>query len=171
MNGRRSLRLMLRAGIPGLLFAVAVSRDEAISIQLWGAAAVVWIAGVLLRDFLDASAVEPGRLEPLWRRRRRHPGPTYLPRGVRTASALLTDAQRNAQTHTNRLRPQLTDLARHFLPIRYGIDIDRQPERVTSLFGRVAWLLDPAIEERAPTSAELAEFLDIVLDDKGAGGA
>ena len=53
-----------------------------------------------------------------------------------------------------RLRPILREIAAHRLSMRFGVDLDREPERARELIGVEAWeLVRP---ERPPPSDRLA---------------
>jgi hypothetical protein len=157
--------LLGRAVVPGLLVAIALSSDQVISVQLWIAAGAVWIGAVLLWDFIAVSSIEPARLLPAWRRRTPAAPERSTPKAMLAMNALLANARRNPRAHANQLRPQLIQLAGHFIPIRYGFDPAADPERFAQLLGVDAWLVDPGAAERTPTVAELHRFLDLVLGE------
>lgn len=172
MMARRGLRTLLRAGIPALLAAIAISREGVVSIQVWIAAAAVWLAGTLLWDFITSAGIERDRRVAVWRSpRRESPAPAANSIGLQTVNLLLANAQANPRAHANNLRPRLLALTEHYLPIRHGFDVNRDPARVAELLDDVAWLIDPSVAERAPTPSEIERFLDIVLDEQPAADA
>ena len=163
---KRVITFVLRAGVPGLLIAIAVSRDEAISIRLWLAAAGAWIVITLLLQFLSIVPLEPARLLVAWQPRHRRPDRTVnRARGLAVIRAMLGNAQRNPRAHANEFRPRLIALAAHYLPVRHGIDPETDPARTADLLGDVFWLIDPTVVDRTPTDGELHRFLDTVLAD------
>lgn len=165
---RRSFAMVIRAGIPGLLIAVALSREGLISVQIWIAAAAIWISATLLWDFIAVAAVEPDKRLVAWRpsRRRGQPRTIYRPVGMWEVKLLLANAQTNPRVHANALRPWLIALAGHNFAIRHGFDLESDPARVAGLLGDVAWLIDPAVSDRTPTSAEIGRFLDVILAEQ-----
>ena len=165
---RRTVITAIRAAVPGLLIAIALSGSSEISIQIWIGAAAVLIAGTQLWDFFVLAAVEPERRIAAWRkwRWRRHRRGTYGSKAVRTMNLLLAHSLTNPRVHASSLNPRLISLAKHFLPTRRGIDFVRDPVRVADLLGDVAWLVDPEVSDRTPTADEIGRFLDLILDEK-----
>jgi len=163
MTVRRGLITVVQGGVVGLLFAVALRGDNLISARAWLAAAVVWVAGRLLWDFVSTASVEPAELVVAWSRRRRRRRAVYSPSGLHAVRTLLTRALSDPRAHTNQLRPRLLELARHHISIRHGIDLDDDPDRAAALLGEIAWLIDPAVVDRTPTLAEIHRFLDVIL--------
>jgi hypothetical protein len=160
--------MVLRAGIPGLLVAVALTGDGLVSVQIWLAVAAVWVAGTLLWDLIAVAAVEPDRRMAAWRISgwRRPRRTAHGPARLRTLNLLLVNAQTNPRAHANAFRPRLIGLAEHYIPIRHGFDLEHEPVRVTDLLGNVAWLIDPTVNDRTPTSSEIGRFLDLVLAEE-----
>jgi len=156
----------MRAVVPGLLVAIALSSDQAISVQLWIAAGAVWVAGVLVWDFLVVSSIEPAHMLVAWRRKGGAPSKRSTPRAMLSLGALLANAWRNPRAHANQLRPELIDLAAHFVPIRHGFEPAADPERMNELLGPDSWLIDPASVDRTPTVAELHRYLDAILAEQ-----
>ena len=167
MRASRILVLVVGAALFGLLVAVVLSRGELISVRIWLIAAAVGIGATILVRLIVVASVEPARLVVAWRsplRPHRRPRRHGI-RDLRSTEAILLAATDNARIHAVRLRPRLTALADHYLPIRRGIDVGRDPDQATALFGDVAWLTDPGVTDRAPTHAEIHEFLDVILVD------
>lgn len=167
MRQRRLSTRILRAAVPALLIAVAFSQQGSVSVQIWIAAALAWVAGTLLIELVAASTIEPAGLRLAWQRSRK---PDQLPtvyssRGMQAVNSLLANAQKNPRTHVIQLRPRLAGLAEHYLPIRHGIDLNADPGRVQELLADVGWLIDPTVTDRAPTAVEIDRFLDVVLDE------
>ncbi len=158
--------MLVQGGIIGLIIAVALSGDDLISLQAWLAATVVWVGGRLLWDFISGASPQPAELVFAWSRRRRERRVLAGPSGLIAIGALLRNAQNNPRAHTNHLRPRLQALARHHVSIRYGIDLEHDPDRAAALLGEVAWLIDPAVVDRSPTLAEIDRFLDLILGRK-----
>ena len=166
MTIKRALIMLVQGGVVGLLFAVALSGDNLISAQAWLAAAVVWVAGRLLWDFVSAASIEPAELVIAWSRRRRQRRAVHSPSGLHALRALLTKAQNDPRAHANQLRPRLLELAKHHVSIRHGIDLNDDPDRATALLGEVGWMIDPAVVDRTPTLAEIHRFLDVILGEQ-----
>lgn len=172
MTTRRVFGLGLRTATPALMIVIAMTRDDGRSARMWLAGAVVWIAAVLVWDLLTVAALEPAKLRVAWRWRRgtsTYRGPVV--QDVRSDLLLLRAALSDPRVHASRLRPRLTTVAKHFAPLRHGFNPERDPQRMRQLLGDVGWLLDPDERERAPTAAEIEQFLDIVLADERKGAA
>ena len=165
MRGSRTFGLVGRAVVPGLLVAIALSSNQVISVQLWIAAGAIWVAGVLLWDFIGTASVEPARLNVSWHQRRGPRPSRQTPTSMLALGALLGNARRNPRAHANQLRPHLRELTGHFVPIRHGFDPSVDPGRMTELLGADSWLIDPEADSRTPTSRELHRFLDVILDE------
>ncbi len=167
MRVTRTVAVLIRAGVPALLIAMALSGRGRISVFIWMAAAAVWVTGMLVRDFIVAASAEPARLLLPWQRfgsRRR--GSTVLrPSGLHTIRGLLIEAQSNARVHTTRLRPRLVALAEHFLPVRHGLVLSDDRAQLSDLLGDVAWLIDPTINDRTVTTADVERFLEVIMAD------
>jgi hypothetical protein len=168
MSGSRTFGLIGRAVIPGLLVAIALSSDQVISVQLWIAAGAIWVAGVLLWDFIGTASIEPARLNVAWRQRQGLRPSRQTPTPILALGALLGNARRNPRAHVNKLRPHLRELADHFVPLRHGFDPAVDPGRMIELLGADSWLIDPEADGRTPTSEELHRFLDVILDEPDA---
>ncbi len=166
MTAKRKWVVVVRASLLGLLFAVALSGDEVISVQVWVAATAASMVVLLLSELIAVAAVEPARLVPAWSRRRQQAA-TREARGLRRIYLLLANAQRSPRTHANVLRPRLVELADHYLQRSHGLDLENDPERVADLLGDVAWLVDSGVVDRTPTTTDLQRFLDIMLDEQG----
>ena len=162
---KRFCAIVLRAGVPGLFIAVALSGEGVISIQVWIGAAAVWIAGTRLVDFILTAEVEPDRRKLAWRplRRRRQQRSVVGHKGIRTINLLVATALMNSRAHTNALSPRLRSLAHHYLPMHHGVDLERDPHRAAEVLGDVAWLIDPSVRDRTPSAAEIEQFLDVIL--------
>ncbi len=160
MRVARAFVILVAAGCVGLLFAVGLSGDQVISFVAWVSATAVALIVILLREFFVAAAVVPAGMLTLWSRPQRDrsiPGP----RSLQHFASLVGNAQNDPRIFTKLLRPRLVKLADHYLPIRYGIDVEREPDRIAEVLGDVAWLVDPTVIERTPTVAELERFLDV----------
>ena len=172
MTTNRVAVLVIRAALFGLLVAVGFSRGELISVRVWLTAAAVGVTTTVLLRLIAVADVEPARLAFAWRSplrpRRRRPGGGV--QGLRSTEAMLLTASSHARGHASRLRPRLTVLADHYLPIRRGIDRGRDPEQASALLGEVAWLIDPVVNDRAPSLDEIEKFLDVILADGDTSG-
>lgn len=170
MTTKHVVRLVARAAMIGLFMAILLSTGQRVSAEAWLAAAAVWIAWSLVVQALQVAAVEPARIVVFWRWRPRRASfaASTRPRSLRSLDGLLRRAQANPRLHAYRLRQRLAALAAHHLRVRRGIDLDRDPARGTALLGETAWLIDPAVTDRAPTLTEIDTFLDIILVERDA---
>jgi hypothetical protein len=160
----RLLRVVATAAIIALLVAVLQSGGNVVSVAVWVGVFSVVVLAVTTYDFVAKSRVEPARLLPAWARTTADP-PDVGNRSLQQTRALVSSAQGHPLTFDKGLKPHLVALAGHFLPRRLGIDPDRDPDRVAGLLGEVGWLIEPAAAQRAPTTAELERFLEIVVGD------
>jgi hypothetical protein len=162
--------IVVRAAILALILALPFSGSELVSVGVWLALAVALVGVNLLRYVITVAEVEPAQITVAWtwrfRRRRRPRQVDRRPREVRAIEGIVVSAVDNSRVHAIRLRPRLSELADHFLPIRQGIDPASDPARANALLGDVAWLVDPDMSDRIPTVHELDKFLDIVLAEK-----
>jgi len=170
MTFRRGSIMLVQGGIIGLVIAVALSGDDLISVQAWLAATVVWVVGRLLWDFISIASPLPAELVFAWSRRRRGRRVLSGPSGLLSIGALLRNAQNTPRAYTHHLRPRLQALAQHHFSIRHGIDLKLDRDRAAALLGEVAWLIDPAVIDRSPTSAEIDLFLNVILAEQDESG-
>ncbi len=159
MTLRRGFVRSLQAALVGLLFAVAFSGDAVISGQSWVAGATITAVAMLSRDFLNSVDLEPMTFQPVWMRTPRR-DEAYAARGLRALGVLVSNAQSNPRAYMTQLRSPLVELAEHFLPIGYGIDLSEK--RAVKVLGDVYWLIDPNVIDRAPSAAEIDEFIDVL---------
>lgn len=162
MTVRRGVVIIVQAAFAGLLVAIALSGDALISAQVWLAAAALAVVAILVRELVSVAGVERVELVAAWTRHtpsQRASGP----RGLLAIKALLSSAQNNPRIHAQQLRPRLVELAAHYLPIRHGIDLQRDPDRVADLLGDSAWLIDESVTNRMPSPADIDGFLDVLL--------
>ncbi len=163
--------LVGRAAVFGLLLALPLSDGELVSVQIWLAVTAVLLAVGLLRQVIRVASVEPAKMAVAWtwRRRRPTPGADHRPRELHAIEGIVVSAAHNPRAYGSQLRPRLTALADHFLPIHRGVDPARDPARVRELLGDLSWLIDPDVSDRMPTVGEIDQFLDIILaEDRGA---
>lgn len=165
MTLKRGAFILATAGVFGAFVGIALSGDGLISASGWLGGAAVTVVAILLRDFLKVSSVEPATLVSAWSLRGPHRTNSGPP-GLLNIHALLVNAIATPRSFTIHLRPRLVKLARHFLPLRNGIDFEHAPDQVAQLLGDVAWIIDPAILDRSPTLAEVERFLDLTLVDR-----
>lgn len=165
MTVKRTVRILVIAGGVGIFFGVVLSGDEVISARVWLGAAAMTVIAILLRDLLAASSIERTRFVGAWSLKRTD-STSSGPRGLQNIHSLLVNAANNPRTYGIHVRPRLVELAHHYLPIRRGIDVEHDPHQVGDVLGDVAWLIDPAVQDRAPTAAEIERFLDVVLAEK-----
>jgi hypothetical protein len=167
MTVRRLAVLVGRAALFGLVLAALLGDEELVSIEIWLATTGVLVVAGLLRDVVRVAAVEPARMAVAWTWQRRRPvyGEDQRPRDLRTIEGIVTSAQHNSRAHASELRPRLTALADHALPIHRAIDPRREPTNARELLGDVGWLIDPEVVDRTPTVGEIDTFLDIILDE------
>ena len=150
---RRAIKvgLVFSAAIGIAAFAVSGLRDALLEVYLLGIGGVLLLA--LVRTTSESEARRPaGRtsIEPL---------PTWAAATppIRASSRLVHDVQQSVASSFHlhmRLRPILREIAAHRLSMRFGVDLDREPERARELIGVEAWeLVRP---ERPPPSDRLA---------------
>ena len=165
--------LVIWSTVLGLGTAVAVGQGELLSVSLWLTFTAVGVLATITARMLTLAAVEPARFVVAWRSplRARRPGARSRVRDLRSTETAVTDAVANARAHNSRLRPRLTALADHYLPIRRGVDRGRDAERADQILGDVAWLIDGSTTDRAPTLAELDRFMDVILTTDEPGEA
>jgi len=142
--------LVFSAAIGFAALAVSGLRDALLEVYLLG------IGGVLLLALVrTTSATGSGKRESDFDRAvadmgRRHPPDS----GELT---MVNDVQQSVAStfhlHT-RLRPILREIAAHRLSMRFGVDLQREPDRARELIGVEAW--DLVRPERPPPSDRLA---------------
>ena len=165
MTLKRGAFIFATAVVFGAFVGIALSGDDFISAPVWLGGAAVAVVAILLRDFLKVSSVEPATLVSAWSLRRPHRTNSGPP-GLLNIHDLLVNAIATPRSFMIHLRPRLVELARHFLPLRNGIDFEHDSEQVAQLLGDVAWIIDPAVLDRSPTLAEVERFLDLTLVDR-----
>lgn len=171
MTTRRFAAIVVRAAVFALALALPLGDGELVSVEIWLAVTGVLIAAGLVRDVIKVAAVEPARMSVAWTWRRQRPAyvADHRPRDLRAIEGIVTSAQHNPRAHASELRPRLTAMADHFLPIQRGLDPSRDPTGVREVLGDVGWLIDPHVLDRTPTVGEIDRFLDIILgEDHGA---
>jgi hypothetical protein len=138
----------LSAAVGLTAFAVSGARSILLDVYFLGMGGVLLLALVRATREGGASTSDFDRaLEEMKRRHRPDSGELTLVNEVEqsTASAL--------HLHV-RLRPILREIAAHRLWMRFGVDLEREPERARELVGPNAWeLVRP---ERPPPSDRLA---------------
>jgi hypothetical protein len=142
--------LVFSAAIGFAALAVSGLRDALLEVYLLG------IGGVLLLALVrTTSETGSGKRESDFDRAvadmsRRHPSDS----GELT---MVNDVQQSVAStfhlHT-RLRPILREIAAHRLSMRFGVDLQREPDRARELIGVEAW--DLVRPERPPPSDRLA---------------
>jgi len=165
MTLRRGAFILVTAGVFGAIVGIAFSGSDLISARVWLGGAAVIVVAILLRDFLAISSVERATFVAAWSLSRPHRTVSDGPPGLLNIHALLVNAIATPRSFTIHLRPRLVKVARHFLPLRNGIDFEHDPDQVAQLLGEVAWIIDPAVLDRSPTLAEVERFLDLTLVD------
>ena len=171
MTIRSFVVLVGRAAVFGLLLALPLSDGELVSVEIWLAATGVLVAAGLLRQVIRVASVEPAKMAVAWTWQRRSPlhRTDHRPRELRAIEGIVASAAHNPRAHAIQLRPRLSALADHFLPIHRAVDPARDPARVGELLGDLGWLIDPDVSDRVPTVCEIDQFLDIILaEDHGA---
>ena len=165
MNTRRIIALTVGAGFIGLIFGVALSGADLVSVQVWVGASAVTIVAVMIRDFVVAASIERAPISPAWRFAAVG-NPPNNPRGLQNMRSLLSSAQTYPRSYDRNLRPHLIELAEHYLPRRHGLDLSKDSAQVRDLLGDTCWLVDPTPGDRTPTIADLQRFLDVVVGDE-----
>ena len=172
MRPRDFTRFIGWAAVAGFFAAALLSPGALVSIRLWVVAAAVIVVGSAFVRLIIVARVEVIESTPAWwpirRRPQRERGPVH---DFRALEGIVRDASHDPRVHTYRLQPRLIELARHYLPIEHGLDLDRNPVETATLLGDLAWLIDPEITGRAPTPNELDRFLDLVIDNTTSEGA
>jgi hypothetical protein len=159
---RRTTWIVLGAAVAGLAIGIVFSGDDLVSVEVWVGATAVAIVAVTMSGLLAASTLERATIKPVWTRiDDKESG--FEPAGVRYLRSLVTSTQWNPRVHSQRLRSHLVRLAEHFLSRRHGLDIGKDTDQVSALLGETSWLIDPTVEDRAPTTTELERFLNILL--------
>lgn len=161
--------IAVRAAFGALIVALLFSGSDLVSVGIWLASAAALVGLELLIHVIKAAEVEPAQIAVAWTWRfRRRPirQMDRRPDAVGAIEGLVASAIDYPNLHASRLRPRLTELADHFLPIRQGIDSGSDPARAKALLGDVAWLVDSDVSDRSPTVHELDRFLDIVLAEE-----
>lgn len=159
---RSRLATVVRTGVPVILIALGLSGQAVLSAQALLAAAAVWITGVLLVRLLGVASIAQLPMSAVFRRRSSPPPPATEHRGLRTTRLLVSEAMADPRATTVRLRPYLTALAAHHIPVRHGIRFDDRAG-VAALLGDRAWLIDDDVTDRTATLDDIDGFLDIVL--------
>ncbi len=175
MNSRRILTALLW----GALFAVAISiptNDRRFSIEVWFTVFAIWTMGAVGYRLLTVSPMSSTSEITLWQRLAalftKTEEETSSLLGPRSAQNLMHRAVASDRAHSRHLRPRLQQLASFYLPIRHGIDPERQPEPTQHLLGPLHWMIDDSVIDRRPTIEELTSFFDIVIgptDQQGLG--
>jgi hypothetical protein len=150
---RRAFKVGLGFSLAVGFTALAVSGARAVLLDVY----LLGVGGVLLLALVRATrerGAAPGSSEfdrALGEMSRRSPtdsGELTLVRDVRQST-------RSAFHLHVRLRPILREIAAHRLWMRFGVDLDKEPERARELIGVNAWeLVRP---ERPPPSDRLAQ--------------
>lgn len=177
MTGRRVLRIVVWALALGLLVALPIGGQQRVSVELWFVALALWLliglAGSLIRAAPPRGGRSAGLLPVLahWFAGLRHrstPEVSQL-KDHRYIEALIKRATGSERSHARRLRPRLQALVDHQLLLEHGIDPKTDPRQALALqeqrFGDTAWLLDPAVIDRAPTLDELDRFMRRLNED------
>jgi len=165
MTTRRLVVLVGRSALFGLAIALPLGDGDFVSVEIWLGVTGALIATGLLRQILSVAPFEEARMHVAWTWRRRRPvsGPDHRPRGLRAMEGIVANARHNPRAHHSGLRPRLSALADHFLPIRRAVDPQRDPAGVRDVLGDVSWLIDPVVLDRSPTVGEVDTFLDKIL--------
>jgi hypothetical protein len=154
---RRAVKVgfVFSAAIGFTAFAVSGIRNVLLDVYLLGIGGVLLLALVRTTSEERLSAGRPDFDRALADMSRRYPSDA----GELT---LVHDAQQSVASafHLHvRLRPILREIAAHRLWMRFGVDLDREPERARELTGAEAWeLVRP---ERPPPSDRLAPGLSV----------
>jgi hypothetical protein len=149
---RRALKLGLvfSAAIAFAAFAIAGFRDALLEIYLLGIGGVLLLALVRTTSETGSGTATSDFDRAVADMSRRYPSDS----GELT---LVHDVQQSVASafhlHT-RLRPMLREIAAHRLSMRFGVDLDREPERSQELIGGDAWEL--VRSERPPPVDRLA---------------
>lgn len=169
MSRKRAVVAVIAAGALALAISQPLDAEARLSVRLWIALTAAAMAGLLLVELLGHLPV-PGGPNPVatlrrWWVRRRRIEPSGTATGLRAAAGLVARSTENVRTHTNQLRPRLTELADHAVPRRTTGTDDRIRELIEAA-GDTGWLIDPTIDDRTPTIADIDRFLDRMLDDQ-----
>lgn len=159
----RFLGLVFWASIAGLLAAVFVGEDLAVSMRIWLTAFVCWFAAGLLVRLLSDINLVPARFRLLVVGSEEVEETRQALTDFRSLESLLLRSRENERAHRQQLRPRLAALADHFLLLHHGVNRREQPAQAAAVLGDVAWLLDDDDSTPAPTFEEIDRFLDRIL--------
>lgn len=150
----------------GAVMAVVTGERRAVSLEVWLAGFSTWFAIATMTALFASIPLAPARLAGLFfRRPGQGPGRDNRPRELRYLETLIMRSRDNDRAFAQQLRPRLNALAVHYLPVRYGIDVSLEPDRVTELLGGNAWLIDPAATERSPTLHEIDQLINLLAEE------
>lgn len=136
---------------------------RAVSVEIWLAGFSSWFAIVILLRLLGRVPLFPAKLIPVvGLRAKEAPQEDRRPRELRSMEGLVIRSRDNERTFNQQLQPRLIALARHYLPMRYGVDFDNDLSRVNNILGEASWMVDPSVRSRAPTLDELHSFVDLL---------
>ena len=164
MTRRRLLLGLLAAVVLGLLVGMTAGEPRQVSVELWVAAAALWVGWVVVAELTRSAPVRADRLRSLGLSRRSGGSVDRRPRNHIRLEGLLLNGVHSQRAATIRLQPWLVDVADDLLRTRHGIDRARRPERAAAVLGDVAWLIDTEDElPRTPTPAEVERFIDRLM--------
>lgn len=148
----------------GALLAAPFGGDEQrLSVELWLIVTAVWLAWSVARRTIAAAPVAPGELRGLLRRRRSAPAiQPKQPRELLALEGMIIAARDHERAFAHRLRPRLRDAVDHSLRFEHGVDAANDPSKAEQILGPSAWLVDPQVDDRKPTLAEIDELLDLL---------
>jgi hypothetical protein len=148
----------------GAVVALPFGPERQISVDLWIVATAGWLLIALVAQLSKVAPVTPPSLRAPWRRR---PEPeersVQVPRELTTLGGTILRATDTPRMFGLQLRPRLQRVVDHGLMSRHGIDAELAPERAARTLGDLAWMVDPEVDDRSPTVAEIEELLDRVL--------
>ena len=152
----------MAAALLGVLIALPAGTTKQLSVEIWFVVTVMLITWRLTADLIGAATVHRRAGTDLigWIRGRNARPLRAGASNLRSLEALLYRLRDNPRPHVRQLRPKLIEIAAHHLTAHHGLDLRTQPEQTQALLGPVAWIIDPTVDDRAPTMDELEMFLD-----------
>lgn len=159
---RRVAVALIWAMVLGAVVAAPFGGDDGrVPVELWFVLTSVGLAWSIARKTIVTSALADSELRGLIRFRRSpaDPGDGFRPLALEGAIIAARDSER---AFAHRLRPRLSESVEHFLRFNHGIDSTTDPAAAKEFLGASAWLVDPDVNDRKPTMAELDDLLELL---------
>lgn len=162
---------MSRAQLVGSVFVASllalgacmlVGPPLVISLRMWVTCFGVIAALLMLRYFYAAVPVLPEQRRALFGSSAVAEQTSADNRRVRMLHGIVLRARDNDRSFRSQLQPQLVLMARHFLRLNHGIDLDHEPGRAANVLGDLGWLIATGSGSRRPTPSELDQFVRVL---------